>query len=374
MQPERDTTPEVRTGFARSGDLDIAYEDMGNPDHPATLGSSDVFTQAAVLGLFDPDRSKTVTLRGEIHAYADFVTAMRDVLALQKVKGGAGFRILTEAVGSPTLGAQIQAILGDLPKARWHQWEPVASRDAARAAAVAVFGKDVVPLLKLDAADVVVSLDADFLVWGPNHVRYARDFGARRTPLVGAAHGAGGGEHLNRLYTFESMPTSTGAVSDHRYRVRSSDVAAVAQALAAELGVAGVSAGKLPEGVPPKAIAALAKDLRARGGRAVVVAGDAQPAYVHALAAAINDAIGAVGTSLVYLDPPDVRSEDHGASITELANDMKAGKVEVLFIVGSNPVVTAPAELGFVDALGCPPRLWRPAWRWWPARRKRPLR
>ena len=323
----------------------------GNPDHPSNLGSSDVFTQAAVLGLFDPDRSKTVTLRGEIHTYSEFVTAMRDVLALQKVKAGAGLRILTETVGSPTLGAQIQAVLADLPKARWHQWEPVANRDAARAAAVAVFGRDVVPLLKLDAADVVVSLDSDFLVWGPNHIRYARDFGARRTPPIGAGHGVAGGEHLNRLYTFESMPSSTGAVSDHRYRVRSSDVAAVARALAAELGVAGVSGGKLPEGVPATAITAIAKDLRARGGRAVVVAGDAQPSYVHALAALINDAIGAVGTSLVYLDPPEVQSEDHAASITQLAGDMKAGKVEVLVIVGSNPVVTAPAELGFADAL-----------------------
>ncbi len=325
----------------------------GNPDHPASLGSSDVFMQASVLELFDPDRSKTVTFRGEIHGYSDFVTAMRDTLAVQKVKAGAGLRILTGNVSSPTLGAQLEAVLADLPLARWHQWEAVANRDAERAASLAVFGRDVAPRFQFEKADVVVSLDADFLASGANHIRHARDFGARRTPAIGAGHGHGeGAAHaLNRLYVFESMPSSTGSVADHRWRVRSSDVAAVGQALAGALGVAGVTGIGLPDGVAPAQVEALAADLRSHKGRAVVVAGDAQPAYVHALAHLINDALGAAGNVVDYIEPPSVRSEDHGQSVSELVTDMRAGKVDVLLLLGGNPVVDAPSDLGFREAL-----------------------
>ena len=86
-----------------------------------------------------------------------------------------GFRILTETVMSPTLGAQIQAVLKRFPAAKWHQFDP-AGPHSARAAAQMVFGRPVHTYYKLDTADVVVSLDADFLACGPGSTRYARDF------------------------------------------------------------------------------------------------------------------------------------------------------------------------------------------------------
>src|SRR5437667_144819 len=221
----------------------------GNTGHPASLGATDAQAQASVLTLYDPDRLQAVTFGGAIRTWADFLAACGGALAVPRGRRGAGLRILTETVTSPTLGAQLRAVLEQYPEARWHQWEPT-STDAVRAGALAALGEDVRPLYRFADADVVVALDADFLGCGPAHLAHVREFAARRRP----------GSAMKRLYVAESALTQTGAKADHRLPLRAADVAALARALAAAAGVPGATA-QPGDQLPRKWIEAVARDL-----------------------------------------------------------------------------------------------------------------
>ncbi|MCI0354130.1 MAG: TAT-variant-translocated molybdopterin oxidoreductase [Acidobacteria bacterium] len=311
----------------------------GNPEHPASLGATDVYAQASVLTLYDPDRSQTLTYLNEVRPWTAFLGAMRGPLAIQKTTQGAGLRILTETVVSPTLAAQLDSLLGVFPNARWHQYEPV-NRDSVGLGAQMAFGQFVNAQYRLENVDVIVSLDADFLASGfPGFVRYAREF-ARRRKLVGGA------KAMNRLYAVESMPTTAGAVADHRLPLSASEVEKFARSLAAALG--------LPMGEPPSPalwVKAVAADLEKHHGSSVVIPGEQQSPAVHALAHAMNQALGNVGRTVVYTDPVEARPVLQNESLRELARDMEAGKVEMLVMLGGNPAFNAPADLEFAQQL-----------------------
>jgi molybdopterin-containing oxidoreductase family iron-sulfur binding subunit len=327
----------------------------GNPDHPASLGATDAFAQASVLTLYDPDRSQVVTRAGQIDTWQNFLNAMSAELQTQREAQGAGLRVLTETVTSPTLASQLQALLRDFPAARWHPYEPV-SNDNARAGALLAFDQDINTVYDFEQADVILSLDGDFLQTGPGHLRYAGQYAARRRVVQPSAP-----SEMNRLYVVESTPTLTGAMADHRWPMRSSQVEGFARSVAQGLGLA----VEMPEGeaastVPAKSIAALVDDLQEHQGSSLVLAGDAQPPIVHALAHAMNEALGNVGSTVVYTDPVVAspqpllslpKDPSSFASLRELTADMQAGRVDVLVILGGNPVYSTPADLNFADAL-----------------------
>jgi MoCo/4Fe-4S cofactor protein with predicted Tat translocation signal len=335
----------------------------GNPQHPGSLGAADVFAQAAILGLYDPDRSTTLTNLGEIRPWSAFLGTIRAALGAQRPLNGAGLRILTESVSSPTLAAQLRDVLSHYPSAKWHQWDP-ASRDSARAGSKLAFGQYVDAQYRFDKADVVLALDADFLSCGPASIRYARDFAARRRP-----------EHapqMSRLYAIEPMPTPTGSRADHRLPLKPSQVAVaarhIAAAVAAGRGASVDFRGATVDGrraslsgerpgtndlgaAATKFLDAVSKDLLAHRGRSLVVAGDSQPADVHALAHAINQALGNAGTTVIYTETAEAEPVDQTASLRDLVTDMNAGKVDLLVVISGNPVYTAPADLKFAEAL-----------------------
>jgi MoCo/4Fe-4S cofactor protein with predicted Tat translocation signal len=320
----------------------------GNPQHPASLGAADVFAQAATLQLYDPDRAQTVTYLGDIRPWSSFIGAIQAVMTAQKPLQGAGIRLLTESVSSPTLAAQIRDLLAAYPSARWHQWDPSGS-NGARVGARQAFGEDVAVQYRLAAADVIVSLDSDFLTAGPGSLRYASDFAGRRKPETP--------ERMSRFYALESMPTSTGAKADHRLPLRASEIEQAARQIAAAVGVAGAAGGPAPvytgaaAGSVDTWVRAIAADLQAHRGSSLVVAGDAQPPAVHVLAHAINAALGNVGRTVVYTDPIEAEPVDQFASIRELVGEMNAGKVDVLVILSANPAYTTPPDLKFADAM-----------------------
>jgi molybdopterin-containing oxidoreductase family iron-sulfur binding subunit len=320
----------------------------GNPDHPESLGASDAFTQAALLDLFDPDRSRTVTNLGNIRPYSDLLTVIHDACEALAARQGEGLRILTGTVSSPTLLEQIAELLSRFPQARWHQHEAIDDANA-REGSRRAFGEVVETRLQLENADVILSLDHDFLGPGRDQVRLGREFARRRRVPPPAEHG-GGSHHMNRLYVAESLPSLTGAAADHRYRVRSSDVPEVARAVAAALGVPGVAPAGQPAGISAPQIAAIAEDLSRAGGRAVVTVGRGQPPEVHALAHAMNDRLGAPGSTVVHHAPLDGGAEKT-ASLEDLAADMSAGRVQLLLILGGNPVFTAPSDVRFGELL-----------------------
>jgi MoCo/4Fe-4S cofactor protein with predicted Tat translocation signal len=313
-----------------------------NPEHPATRGGTDVFAQAATLALYDPDRSQAIRYLSEIRPWGGFLTAIQGAVNAQRALEGAGLRILTDTVVSPTLAAQFDTLLADLPAARWIQWDAV-SRDHARAGARLAFGDYVEPQYRFDQADVVLSLDADFLTRSLGRLRYARDFFEGRRL-------AGGRTTMNRLYVVESTPTGTGVKADHRLPMKASDIEAFARAVAAGLGAPGGTEGELP-GVPPGLLEALVSDLQAHRGRSLVIAGDEQPPAVHALAHAMNQALGNAGQTVVYTPTPEARPSEQYAALRELAADMDAGRVDVLLILSTNPVYTAPPDLDFAGRM-----------------------
>ena len=380
----------VGTGLLVESHLGRPTKVEGNPDHPGSLGASDYFHQASILTLYDPDRSQVVLSKGRISTWSAFQADMSKERERANLNKGAGFRVLTETVVSPTLGAQIKGLLQQLPGAKWHQWE-AAGRHGAFGGSQAAFGRVVNAIYQLDQADVIVSLDADFLACSSGNLRYAHDFASRRKALTNARREERAKEDRqegyqpgpdapfrnqaathseedtsppqqvsqveaagpaldqvtqNRLYVAESSPSPTGGMADHRFQMKAGDVEAFARALAAELGVVGGQAGSTIKAIP-----AIARDLKAHSGRCVVIPGDYQPAAVHALAHAMNQAIGAVGKTVVYTEPIEANPVDQMASLKELIGDLNSGKVDTLLIVGGNPVYTAPADLDFLSAL-----------------------
>jgi MoCo/4Fe-4S cofactor protein with predicted Tat translocation signal len=312
----------------------------GNPDHPSSLGATNVFAQASVLNLYDPDRAQTVTKYGEIQTWSLFIESAQTIATGMKTTNGAGFRILTGLITSPTLAAQIQSILTLFPKAKWHQWEPAVG-DGTREGAKLAFGSYLNTVYRPEKADVILSLDSDFLGSGPGHIRYAREF-SRRRKLNGPD------DTMNRLYVVEPTPSVTGATADHRWPLRSSEVEIFARALAGKLGLGGSAA--TPQGAE-KWLDAVAKDLQKHKGTSLVVAGEQQPAEIHALAHAINATLGNVGTTLYYTETVEAHAVNHLDSLRELCADIEADKVETLLILGVNPVYTSPHDFDFASKL-----------------------
>ena len=313
----------------------------GNPDHPSSRGATDLFAQASILGLYDPDRSRNITNLGDVRPFSAFTTALQGPLKAQEASKGAGIRILTDTIASPTLGAQMREFLTRFPQAKWIQWEP-AGRHNARAGSQLAFGEYVDAQYAIEKADVILSLDADFLCTGASGIRHSRAFASRRR-LEGDAQ-------LNRLYAVESDPTNTGSRADHRLPLKASEIENFARAVASRVGVAGVGDATVPQAAM-RWIDPLVSDLQASRGGSLVIAGDGQPAIVHALAHAMNDALGNIGATVTYTQTAEVQPMDQRAALQTLVSDMNAGTVALLIVMGANPVYSAPVDLKFAEAM-----------------------
>ena len=316
----------------------------GNPEHPASHGATDLFAQGTLLDLYDPDRSQTNMFQGSSRPWSAFIAGMQAPLASQSANDGAGLRILTGTVNSPTLASQMRTLQQRYPQMKWYQWEPV-NPSFVYAGAQLAFGEPVETRYNFANADVVVSLDSDFLYAGqPGFALYSSDFANRRDP--NPEHNPKG---LSRTYVVDSSATTTGYMADHRLPVKPSEVEQCARVLAGRLGVGGAAGNVRPE--LAKWLEVVAADLQAHKGRAVIVAGYHQPPAVHALAHAMNEALGAVGSTVVYTDPIVPNTADQNAALKELVGEINAGRVDMLVIAGPNPVYDAPADLNFTEAI-----------------------
>jgi molybdopterin-containing oxidoreductase family iron-sulfur binding subunit len=310
----------------------------GNDQHPASLGGTDIFAQASILGMYDPDRSQSVMSMGDQRSWQAFLGAIRGPLGAQKAVQGAGIRILTPTISSPTLADQLRNFLKIYPQAKWHVYEPI-NRDNVLEGAKMAFGQPVETRYDFEKADVIVSLDADFLYAGfPGNVRYIRDFAKKRNPDA----------PMNRLYVVESTPSSTGEKADHRLPLPAARIGQVAHDLSGLVDSLG--RGNVAGDANPLLYYA-AQDLLAHRGSGLVMAGDHQPPEVHAFAHAINQVLGNAGKTVFYADPVDANPVNQTESIKNLVGDMQSGKVDLLVFLGGNPAYDAPAELGFADIL-----------------------
>jgi len=315
----------------------------GTPERPdgQRVASADVFAQGSLLTLYDPDRSETINNRGEVRSYTAFLGEMATALEGQRPKGGAGLRFLTETVTSPTLAFQLRDLLRRFPGARWYQWEP-AGQNAASVGARLALGDFATPVYNFAAADRVLSLDSNFLECGPGSLRYARDFIGRRRVRDGETR------EPVRLYAVETTPTNTGVFADHRLAVRPSQLDAVARAIAAGVGAAGAGAASV-SGPHAQFVEAVAADLRAHAGASIVIAGDEQSPALHALAHAMNQALGNVGKTVSFVEPVEEQPADQLQDLRTLVTEIDSGAVEMLVILGGNPVYSTPADLKLND-------------------------
>ena len=306
----------------------------GNPEHSYNQGSSDVFTQGSLLDLYDPDRSSHITYMGENRQWAEFTQALTHAAA--DSKDGTGLYFLSATVTSPTLARQWQAVQKVYPNAKLVQYDPAIAGTALATGAT--------PQYALADADLIVSLDADFLSGSsyPGFHKLAREYAQRRkTP-----------EKLNRLYAIESTPSTTGMKAEHRLSLRASEIPAFAAALAQAVGATGVpAAGYSWTPAQQKFLGGLAKDLKAHAGRSAVIPGLYQDASVAALAMAINQALGNVGkTVMVSGQPLNPISSDQFGDFKSLVADLNAGKVNWLVMLNANPIYNAPSDLDFPSA------------------------
>ena len=315
----------------------------GNPRHPASLGATDAFAQASILTLYDPDRSRIPTKRGASSTWEEFLTDLGRQMQAERLRRGAGLRILTESVTSPTLAAQLQKLLVDFPEARWHRYDPVCP-DNLRAGAEMAFGERVDARYQFDQADVILALGSDFLFWGPGRLRYAREFMNRRRLRRESLT-------MNRLYVVETTPSITGAAADHRLPLRPAELQEFARAVA--LTLEGATGGRPPVLSPAAArwVPIVVRDLQAHRRASLVLAGPQQPPQVHAWVHAINHALENEGHTVVYTQPIEVDPVNHVESLRALTHDIEAGRVETLVIIGGNPVYTAPADFSFAERL-----------------------
>ncbi len=323
----------------------------GNPSHPSTLGASSSRVQASVIGLYDADRSQAVRLNGEPKSWNDFVTAWEQLSQAHAADGGASLAVLSESFSSPTLARLASELRARYPRVQWATYDAVS--DESRVAGLRyATGRDLDLMLRLDRASVILALDADPLLTDPEMIRHARGFAAGRRA------GTSGGV-MNRLYAVEGVYSLTGAMADHRLRLESRQIAPFLAALAVRLappeaGAASLGVGSVP-GVDSRWIDALAKDLLANRGTGLIVAGERQPAAVHAAVCALNTYLGNTGRTVSYYETKDAALPSV-SSLTSLVSAIQAGAIKTLVVLGGNPVFDAPADLDFVSAMAKVPQ------------------
>ncbi len=272
----------------------------GNPDHPASLGATGIYEQASVLNLYDPDRSQTVLHQGRISTFGEFAGVFSSEAQGLGARKGEGLAVLTGVTTSPTLQSQMSTLRSQWPSAKWYVHEPAVNPAIGNVARKLSGGKNAIVTYDLSKADVVVSLDSDFLNVGPACLSYSRQFAKRRT--------VDGGNQRNRFYAVECTPTVSGSLADHRFPVRSLDIPAIAYQLAKACGVAAEAPGNAPAWIN-----AMAQDLQASKGRCLVIPGEYQPESVHLAAHAINAALGNFGQTVVVLEGVEPDNTIHTA-------------------------------------------------------------
>ena len=309
----------------------------GNPQHPASLGATDVFAEATVLSLYDPDRSKAPYSGGRIQSWSAFEKALLPRLEKTRSTQGAGLALLTGRITSPTLLAQLDDLTRSLPQAKWYRYEPVED-DAARDGAAMAFGRPLTALPRIRDVRVLLTLDADPLGCGPEQIRFGRD-------IIGARRSRQPRDSL-RLYAAEPAWTLTGALADHRLALRPERIRNIALAVAHEF-----DAPTPPVTLPrddEAFVRAVVDDLSARPEVGLILAGPRQPPEIHALCHWINSKLQA---PIDFIAPIDTHPLGHAESLRNFVTDAAAGRIETLFILGANPVYDAPGEFRLAEAV-----------------------
>jgi MoCo/4Fe-4S cofactor protein with predicted Tat translocation signal len=314
----------------------------GNPSHPASLGAAGAIEQAAVLQLYDPDRSRAVLHAGNIEPRAALLDAAVAEMDKQRAARGQKFRLLTGTVTSPTLAGQIESLQATLPAMKWHQWEPFSRWSFYQGAHLAV-GTLAEPEYRLENADVILSLDYDFLFLAPDRLRLTKAFSSRRR------FDHDGYQKPNTLFVAEPTLSITGSVAQWRLPIARRDIPWLAQSLGSKFEVC-AAPRQVPEGAVSKWLDAATGELQEHSGRGLLIAGPGQSPETHALLHAINQKLRNVGQTVTYRQPA-ARLVDPLASLRELVQDLESGSADSIIILGGNPVFSSPTDFELGEKL-----------------------
>jgi molybdopterin-containing oxidoreductase family iron-sulfur binding subunit len=318
----------------------------GNELHPASLGSSSARVQAAMLDLYDPDRSPAVLRRGKPADWPGFVAFWGERARAHAADSGEGLAVLVPPFSSPTLSRLLGALRQAYPRATVVAHAPVDERNAHEGVARAA-GRPLLPTYRFERAKAILAIDADFLHADPEMVRHTRGYSAGRRVAKPQ-------DEMSRLWAVEALLSVTGANADHRLRLRARLIPAFVAQLLAELRRAGLDVDAPAEvtavpGLDPRFLRALARDLADHRGQSLVLAGPRQPASLHAAVLALNAALGNLGRTLEYHEPRDAELPSR-EGLASLVAQMRAGRVKTLVVLGGNPAYDAPADLAFPEA------------------------
>jgi len=311
----------------------------GNPAHPSSQGSADILILGSILGLYDPDRSRNVRQNGGEKEYDDFVTFWKELYEEFSENRGEGLAVLSESFSSPTLARLKDEFGKKFPEAYWATYEPISDENNYKAIKN-LTGEDLRPIYHYDKADVVLSLDSDFLQTESENISAARGFAERRNLT-------GNGNNMNRLYVVESSYSVTGSMADHRLRVPSNKIGRLIMDLAIPLITKGKNRDLKAMNISPEFdntwLSALALDLTDPNKKSIIIVGRNQPIWAYELALRINSRLGNLGNTITFKKIQDAAIPNR-ESLSELTRRMDHGSVKSLIILGGNPVYNTPSD------------------------------
>lgn len=335
----------------------------GNPFHPMSVGKTGVYHQSSVLDLYDPERHSKIMKDGKFSNLSAFKESLNGSLKYYRTNQGRGLYVLAPILPSRTITDLKKKLKQSLPQSTWYQFEPI-HYDNVIEGVRAITGEKRIPYFKsVSKANIILSLESDFLAQGSGYVKSASEYAKNREPSSDAESN----KKLNRLYVIENTLSSTGAVADHRASIHSRNIVYVLACIISNLyNKEGKFAYRIPgeviseikglagtgkELIDIKWIDALCGDLLKNQGKSLVCAGNHQSSEVHGLVYLLNQALGNIGKTVVYVSPLSYSLSSSLANIRKLAKDIKKGKVKDLYILGGNPVYSAPVDLKLGDLL-----------------------
>lgn len=329
--------------------------DVANKPHFRSAGT-DTYSQATVLGLYDDDRAKRVAKRVEgklvDSSWDEFAEYAKTQFESHKASQGSSLAILLSPSLSPTLNRLLRDIVKLTPNVTIATYKSI-DDSAQRAAATQATGKPSEVLLDLSGAKVILALDSDPLGCDPNSLIYSRQFGKARTPS---------GE-MSRLYSVESQYSITGSSADSRLPLRSSQIGAFLVKLDEEVDrlLSGGEAAKPTESELPldqislaeqleRFVPAAAEDLVKHQGAGAVYVGAHQPLDVQLFALNLNKKLGNLGKTVKFIAD---RTTIEGVTTVGLdgLTSKLGGGIDSVWILGDNPVYTAPTNVGLRKSL-----------------------